>query len=98
MNQYSGLRPGNLVSYSGRLGTKTYAQIKEIRQVEENRSMIWFSPRFEWDKEFVGYSDEIRPIYLTPYHLSNLQFTFNPDTRYYTVKGITISSFCLDPQ
>jgi hypothetical protein len=93
MSNYFELRKGNLLDYAGSLGFKPYVQVDKIGDVDSGRYPIWISPRFEWEERFVGYSDEIRPIYLRAGHLERLGFSFIPDRKTFELKGVLIGGF-----
>lgn len=92
MNHIDTLQKGNLVSYSGRLGTKSYVEISDIKEHPEERVMFWFRPRFEFEKEFVGYFNEVREVFLTEGILKQLGFTQNGEKRDYSLNGINLKS------
>jgi hypothetical protein len=85
------LRVGNLVSYHGKLGNKSYVEIQDMKD-SSDKKMFWFKKRFDFENEFVGYEHEIREIFLTESILKTLGFTQDSD-RSYQLQGVTIKGF-----
>jgi hypothetical protein len=93
MDKYNELQPGNLVEYRGPLGANRFALIDRIDKMDKGRYPIWFAPRRPWEKEFVGYSDEISPIILFARHLTVLGFTFLEKPKRYTLGKVGLGEF-----
>jgi hypothetical protein len=86
-------RQSNFVDYQGQLGHYDFSFIKELKKHNEDDFIFWLEHPKVKNNKFVGYSAEIREVYLKDSHLVNLGFSYDAKENTYNYKQIKIGRY-----
>jgi hypothetical protein len=93
MNLPFNVRVGNIVEYSGPLGHHGFVNVRSINPFDDTRQVYILEPQYAGAEQFAGYTEHIRPIFLTETHLTTLGFELDLQSKRFSKQYITIASF-----
>lgn len=93
MNLPFNFRVRNIVDYDGPFGQYRNVRIIEIAPFDESKQLFTLEKSYQKDQTLAGYTEYIRPIFLTEGYLSLLGFQFDKKLKRHKHMNLTIGSF-----